>query len=610
MSPLELIVDICSICSRISTFVDTVQANKEQCGRLAHRIKIIADSLHRLKRVKDTEAFRKALNDLRSHILACEKLIAEFTSKTGLARVFKSGKYKKEFERLNRYLEQDLEHLDMGINVQQLMNRDDDEADRKKDAEALLEKQDEMLTLLGEESDQLHEIKGAQADLFAFLREEFRYLLRIGVPGKAAPSLISIEAEEVECGEKIADGTSIIYRGFFRGQDVAIKKFDRVLDDVTHEQFQREVQILEGLRSDHVVLFYGACIKPGKECLVMKYMAHGSLREVLEKKQSFTPEQQKCIALEIAKGLHYLHSQGMIHRDLTDQHVLFDEDWHAKLSGFGLSKVKSGIIQTAKKTHELPFWVAPELFGKGICYTEKADVYAYGVILWELLTGQRPYENSHLDLEELIEKIREGYRANILETVPKFYEDIILQCWEKDPLKRPGLDVVIRDLEVYVPRPKSPTAEELYKLGMEDEKAQKFSEAMDYYRRSADKGFVHAKTNLGDFFWRGRGGSVPIDKVKAFTLLFEAAQAGHARAQFNFGQMLEYGDGVTQDYEQALAWYQKAAAQNIEQAKIRIPRVMEKIAALENARAGVLPTINQAETTEGSQHCFSKPAGV
>jgi len=568
MNPLILIGDILTIYSRISECIANVQANKEQSQRLGHRLKIIVDTLSGLTRVEDTEAFSKALIDLRSHMEECEAFIKEFTSKKGLARIFKSGKYKREFERLNRGLEEDLLQLNVGINVQQLMNREDDEIDRRKDTEELLGKQDEILKLVGEEAEKLDDVRQMLRDVFAFLREE---LNRLSVPRESAPSHILIEAEEVECGEKIAEGESIIYRGRCRGQDVAIKKFEQILDEITRGQFKREVQILEGLRSDHVVLFYGACVKPNKECLLMKYMAHGSLSDVLERKGCFTPEQQKRVALEIAKGLNYLHSQNMIHRDLRDRHILFDEDWHAKLTGFSLSKVRSGVIQTAKKTQELSFWSAPELFGRCSYATIKTDVYAYGLILWELVTGQK--------LEE--------YREDILETVPKVYADIIRQCLDKDPSKRPSLEVVIRDLEAYIPRPKSPLAEELYELGASSEKAQKFSEAASYYRRSADKGYARAKTNLAHFFWQGR--SVPVNKAEAFKLLLEAAQAGHARAQFNLGQMLEYGDGVSLSYEQALSWYKKAAAQNDKEAEKKIPRVMEKIAALETAHAAPKP---------------------
>jgi len=570
MNPLELINDICSICSKISALIDTIKANKEQCKRLAYRLERIADSLKKLERVEDTEAFRKALSDLRDHILECEKCIIEFTSKTGLARVFKSGKYKKEFERLNCYLEQDLAHLHTGIDVQQLMNREDDEADRRKDAAELMEKQDEILKLVQEETDRLDDVHQMQMDLFAFLREELQHLRKPAAPGEAAPSQILIAAEDIEYGEKIAEGEATIYRGRFRGQDVAIKKFDQILDDSAREQFKREVQILGWMRSDHVVFFYGACLQPNKECLVMKYMAHGSLNEVLEQKKSFIPEQQKRLAVEIAKALHYLHSQGMIHRDLRDRHILFDEDWHAKLTGFGLAKVKSSAFQTAKKEHELSVWSAPELFGRSACHTPKTDVYAYGLILWELVTGQKPEE----------------YHENIPETAPKVYADIIRECLDKDPSKRPGLEVVIRDLEAYVPRPKSPQAEELYELGQTNEKAQKFSEAMVYYQRAADKGYPRANTNLGHFFYKGLG--VPVDKNRAFALTLEAAQAGHARAQFNVGQMFEYGEGTAQDYEQALFWYQKAALQEQDavssrKAKERIPRLLEKMTEVHEA---------------------------
>jgi len=578
MNPLDLILDILTISSRISGCIANVQANKEQSQRLAQRLQVIVDTLRGL-RVEDTEAFRKALNDLKGHMEDCEAFIKEFTSKKGLARIFKSGKYKKEFERLNRGLEEDLLQLNVGINVQQLMNRDEDELDRRKDAEELLGKQDEILKLVGEETEKVDDIRQILTDLFAFLRQTSK-------SSEAELSDILIEAEEVECGEEITKetkgtkGASVIYRGRFRGQDVAVKTFVQVLDDTLRKQFEREVRVLKLLRSDRMVLFYGACLKPNKECLVMKYMPHGSLSEVLERKERFTPEQQERIALEIAGGLQYLHSQGMIHRNLKDRYILFDEDWHAKLTGFGLSKVKSSAIQTIQQ-HEVSFWSAPELLRRGGCHTLKSDIYSYGLILWELLTGQKPYAHLGLDSRELFKRIRAGYRESIPEDLPKVYADLIRQCWDADPSKRPSLEVIIHKIET-----NRHAAEELYELGSSSEGARKYDEARDYYMRSAGKGSVRAKTNLGLFFWQGKAGVV--DKPRAFALLSEAAKAGHIRAQFNLGQMLEYGDGVKKDYSQALDWYQKAAAQGDKEAIGRVEHVMEKI-ALEEAHAAPRP---------------------
>jgi len=576
MNPFDLIHEIYNIYLTISSYVETAQANKEQCQRLTNRLKIIVDTLMGLKEIKDTQSFCKALTELKAHIEECEKFIQEFTNKKGLMKIIKSGKYKEEFERLNRFLEEDLLQLNIGINVQQLMNHEDDELDRKKDAEDLLKKQDELLKLMTEESGKVEDVRQMLAGLASFLHEELHSLSR---PTEVVDSLaeILIEAEEVECGREIAHGNKIIYQGRFRGQDVAIKTLGQDLDEAARRQFEREVRILRSLRSDQVVFFYGACLHAGKECLVMKYMANGALRDLIEKKTSFTPEQQKRIALEIAKGLQYLHNQKMIHRDLNDRHILFDEDMHAKLTGFGLSKVQSKVVQTVQITQEVSCWSAPELLGRRVAHSAKSDVYSYGLILWELLTWQKPYAGCSLDSRDLLEKVRSGYRENIPETVPKIYADLIRQCWDENPLKRPSLEVMIREIENYTPRPKSPTGEELYELGRNSDKARHGIEARDFYLRAVAKGNTPAKTSLGFLFWQGNGG-VAQDKTKAFALTSEAAQAGDLRAQYNVAQMYEYGEGTAKDYEQALMWYRKvAAAGDDKEAEKRVQHLIEKM---------------------------------
>ena len=580
MNPFTLIYDIANIFIGIARLINRVQINQEQCARLHSRLEVIVNTLRSLNEVSETEVFCQALITLKGHVQECADFIQEFTTEKKWLRILKAGKYRGGFARLNQCLEADLLQLNLGINIQQLMNHQDDELDRKRDAAVLQEKQDEILKLMKKDADKLDDIRQMQSTLLEFLREELQG--RAETADAVITTLALIEAEELEYGVQIAQGEGLIYRGRCRGQDVAMKKFNQDLDEAALEHFKREVQILERLRSDYVVLFYGACIKPRQECLVMKYMNNGSLSHILDKKQSFTPEQQKRIALEIVKGLQYLHSQGIVHRDLRDRHILFDEDWHAKLTGFGFSKIKASEVQTAQTAHELSFWSAPELFGRGGSYTVKSDIYSFGLILWELFAGRKPYRCSGLEPVALLRKINSGYRETIPESIPQPYSALIRQCWDADPSRRPSLEVIIHEIESYMPPATEMTAEDLYKQGAKCEKDKHYREAAAAYQRSAAAGYTRAKTNLGLFFLCGVGG-LPKDPTRAFALLSESAAMGHARAQFNLGVMLETGDGIAQNREQSLYWYQKAAEQGDAAAKEKVQQLSvsaEKTTAL------------------------------
>jgi serine/threonine protein kinase len=158
-------------------------------------------------------------------------------------------------------------------------------------------------------------------------------------------------------------------------------------DDKAH--FIREVQIMSQCRDKHITQFYGASLEPGRACLLMEHMERGSLYQVLEKPVPLPL--QKQMALEIARGLQYLHTRGILHRDLKSANVLVNADNHAKLSDFGLSKTRATSVKTAKQKSEAIQWLPPECFTRGGVYTAQSDIYSYGVILWELVTGKRPY---------------------------------------------------------------------------------------------------------------------------------------------------------------------------------------------------------------------------
>lgn len=122
-----------------------------------------------------------------------------------------------------------------------------------------------------------------------------------------------------------------------------------------------------------------------------------------------------------------------------------------------------------------------------------------------------------------------------------------------DPDKRPEIAVIIQQLESYDP------AKELYQKGKYLEEAKDFKAAKQCYQQAANSGAAGALTSLGMFALLGPGGMLK-DKAKTYELFLQAAQKGHARAMKNLAVMLDMGDGIKQDQEQALYWYRKAAA--------------------------------------------------
>lgn len=149
------------------------------------------------------------------------------------------------------------------------------------------------------------------------------------------------------------------------------------------------------LHHPNVVLFLGACTKKPNLCLVLEYCTHRSLHHFLKNEDKhhirITMSHVLRFALDIARGVYYLHrKQSIVQRDLKARNILVDESLNAKVADFGLSRVIDEEEANKLTACGTPAWTAPEVV-RMEQYTEKVDVYSFGIIMWELITRQEPY---------------------------------------------------------------------------------------------------------------------------------------------------------------------------------------------------------------------------
>ncbi|KAH7387183.1 hypothetical protein KP509_16G009800 [Ceratopteris richardii] len=197
-------------------------------------------------------------------------------------------------------------------------------------------------------------------------------------------------------------GFGSVYRGVLAdGRVVAVKQLDQGSKQGDLE-FQCEVKMLSKLHSPYLLRLIGSCSEQDQRLLVYDYMANGSLQEHLYSKgTSGSPpfldwETRMRVALDSAKALEYLHEHvnpPVIHRDFKSSNILLDESFNAKVSDFGLAKLGSDKVHGLVSTRVLGThgYVAPEYAMTGHL-TTKSDVYSYGVVLLELLTGRVPVD--------------------------------------------------------------------------------------------------------------------------------------------------------------------------------------------------------------------------
>lgn len=243
------------------------------------------------------------------------------------------------------------------------------------------------------------------------------------------------------CGGSYGD----LYKGTYCTQDVAIKALkDEYLNENVQREFAQEVYIMRKIRHKNVVQFIGACTRPPNLCIVTEFMAGGSVYDFLHNKggRIDVPAILK-IATHVSKGMNYLHENNIIHRDLKSANLLMDENGIVKVSDFGVARVqnKSSVMTAETGTYR---WMAPEVI-EHRPYNHKADVFSFGIVLWELLTHKLPYANL-TPLQAAIGVVQKGLRPAIPKNTHPEIVGLLERCWHQDPSLRPEFSEIITNL--------------------------------------------------------------------------------------------------------------------------------------------------------------------
>lgn len=251
-----------------------------------------------------------------------------------------------------------------------------------------------------------------------------------------------ISPNEIEFGKKIGQGQfGSVYQGYCRGKEVAIKKlFNQDLSPNSLRNFQNEIELCSRIQHPNVVLFMGVCLKRGNFAIVTELMK-GDLEMLLhDPSRQFSLAARVRMALDVAQGMNWLHRSRppIIHRDLKPSNILVDNNDNLKVGDFGLACVRD----EAKVRAGSPLWMAPEVIS-GSPSDIKSDIYSFGLILWEIVTGSRPFPDI-CNFLQLREAICVRHRRPIIPVgVPTSIRGLIESCWNREPQARPTFDVII-----------------------------------------------------------------------------------------------------------------------------------------------------------------------
>ena len=281
------------------------------------------------------------------------------------------------------------------------------------------------------------------------------------VPPPSMGGLVVIPPEQLRRVKRLGEGAcGEVFQEHWAdgGIPVAVKYFHQS----TPADFSKEARLLVELRHTHIVNVLG--YTPAQELcppgLVMEYMAGGTLRQAMQRRE-LSARRRVSLARDAATGMQYLHSRSIVHLDLKPDNLLLGQDLRCKVTDFGLSQRKregksyvsgDGLIGTVA-------YMAPELIDPSAArYGQPADVYSFGIILWELWSGELPYK-------ELLDRPGGGMallsqRALEPATVPSMdlespapcdgWKELVESCLQSDPAARPGFPEVVQTLKAFL----------------------------------------------------------------------------------------------------------------------------------------------------------------
>ncbi|KAK7835433.1 serine/threonine-protein kinase sty46 [Quercus suber] len=270
-----------------------------------------------------------------------------------------------------------------------------------------------------------------------------------------------IDPNEIKLQEKLGQGsTADIYRGTWHGLDVAVKclnpDYFQTLNGNGVSFFAQELKTLSRQRHPFVLHLMGACLEPPKHGwvvtellgMILKEWLHGPGKRRKERMVPLPPiEERLARALEIAQAMQFLHGQKpkVIHRNLKPSNIFLDDSMHMRVADFGHARFLNEEEMALTGTH---VYMAPKVI-KCEPYDEKCDVYSFGIILNEIMTGEYPYIETDYTPTRIAMEVVEG---KLRPTLPKDdgqlkgLIDLICLSWDGGAYNRPSFTTITCNL--------------------------------------------------------------------------------------------------------------------------------------------------------------------
>ncbi|GMH48534.1 hypothetical protein TrRE_jg6280 [Triparma retinervis] len=225
--------------------------------------------------------------------------------------------------------------------------------------------------------------------------------------------------------------------------------------EATKKEYMKEVALMGELRSQNIVRIIGAITRPTELVILMEFCEGGDLRGLLDRalvgEAEFDHINQSNMLLQVSYGMRFLHEKSIIHGDFKSLNILIDRLGIGKVADFGKSRSNSmSSSMSAGSGIGTHGWAAPEVIEGGLrALSLKADVYAFGIVMWECITKKRPWDGKTDG--QIIKAIMKEQRPEVDESMDKDLRPLMELCWSEDPKVRPHFDVIVKKLEAITP---------------------------------------------------------------------------------------------------------------------------------------------------------------
>ncbi|XP_048270039.1 tyrosine-protein kinase Btk29A isoform X1 [Bombus terrestris] len=257
-----------------------------------------------------------------------------------------------------------------------------------------------------------------------------------------------IDPAELHLLEELGSGQfGVVRRGKWRGSiDVAVKMMKE--GTMSEDDFIEEAKVMTKLQHQNLVQLYGVCSKDRPIYIVTEYMRHGSLLNYLRRHETTLGVNVGLLldmCIQVCKGMAYLERHNYIHRDLAARNCLVGSENVVKVADFGLARYVLDDQYTSSGGTKFPIkWAPPEVLNY-TRFSSKSDVWAYGVLMWEVFTcGKMPY--GRLKNTEVVERVQRGIILEKPKACFKEVYEVMRKCWAHCPEVRPSFRVLKEQL--------------------------------------------------------------------------------------------------------------------------------------------------------------------